>query len=266
MASEAKHSAILKAENLSIGYKLKHSEKLIANNINFELFSGELVAVIGANGMGKSTLLRTLTSIQPALSGAVFINSKKLESINSKELSNLISLVLTEQPISKNLSVFELVALGRQPYTNWIGILNQKDKAEVQKALENVGIVDLKNQKCHELSDGQLQKVLIARALAQNTPLVVLDEPTTHLDLYHQAYIFQLLKKLVKETGKTMLFATHEINLAIQLCDKIMILNNEKFFFGNPCELIENGIFQQLFPSDLIVFDEVLGAFRIKKD
>lgn len=265
MTSEAKNSTILKAENLSIGYKLKHSEKLISENIDFELFTGELVAVIGANGMGKSTLLRTLTNIQPALAGQVFLNSKKLDGTNAKELSSLISLVLTEQPISKNLSVFELVALGRQPYTNWIGTLSTKDKEEVQKALENGGISDLKNRKCYELSDGQLQKVLIARALAQNTPLVVLDEPTTHLDLYHQAYIFQLLKKLVKETGKTMLFATHEINLAIQLCDKIMILNNGKFHFGNPCQLIEKGIFTELFPADLIVFDKELGAFRIKK-
>ncbi|HET8885945.1 MAG TPA: ABC transporter ATP-binding protein [Salinimicrobium sp.] len=264
MAAEEKNKAILKTEKLSIGYTLKHSEKLIASEINFEVFPGELVAVIGANGMGKSTLLRTLSSIQIPLSGAVFLNRKNLQNIDSKELSNLIGLVLTEQPISKNLSVYELVALGRQPYTNWIGTLSEKDKEEVRKALKNVGIEDLAERRCYELSDGQLQKVLIARALAQDTSLVILDEPTTHLDLYHQAYIFKLLKKLVRETKKSMIFATHEINLAIQLCDKIIILNNEKFYFGNPCELIENGIFEQLFPSDLIQFDSNLGAFRIK--
>lgn len=172
--------------------------------------------------------------------------------------------MLTEQPISKNLSVFELIALGRQPYTNWIGTLGKVDIEHINKALELVDIKHLRDKKCFELSDGQLQKVLIGRAIAQDTPLVILDEPTTHLDIYHQAYILKLLKKLCVQTKKSILFSTHEINLALQLCDKIVLMQPEKVSVGSPKELIENDSFSTLFPSDLIVFDKISNSFKIK--
>lgn len=222
------------------------------------------MAVIGTNGVGKSTLLRSLIGIQDVLQGEVYINELKLNLLATDQRSELISIVLTEQPISKNLSVFELIALGRQPYTNWIGKLTSKDLKYVQNSLKLIDIENLQDKKCYELSDGQLQKVLIARAIAQDTPLVILDEPTTHLDIYHQAYVLKLLKKLTVQTNKAIVFATHEINLALQLCDRIILMEKDKVTVGTPDELVRDDVFSSLFPSDLIVFDKVSRSFKIK--
>lgn len=260
-----KQHVILKTENLSVGYASKKGKQIVAKNINIELNSGELVGLIGANGIGKSTLLKTLTNVQKPLGGTIFINQKDIRSYSAFNLAKTLSLVLTEPIASKNLSVFELVALGRQPYTNWIGNLTQHDLNLVENALEQTNITDLKDKKCFELSDGQLQNVMIARALAQDTSLIVLDEPTTHLDMYHKAYTLKLLQKLAKETQKTILFSSHEIDLAIQLCDSLIVMTNHKVISGTPCHLIETNIFQHLFPEDLIAFDKKTGSFRIKK-
>lgn len=173
-------------------------------------------------------------------------------------------MVLTEQPISKNLSVFELIALGRQPYTNWIGTLTPGDRLYIKEAIQLVDIESLQEKKCFELSDGQLQRVLISRAIAQDTPLIVLDEPTTHLDLYHQAYVFKLLKSLTIKTSKSIVFATHEINLALQLCDRIILMEKNKVTVGSPSDLIEKEVLSKLFPSDLIIFDKKSGSFKLK--
>lgn len=259
------HHIILKSKNLSIGYASQGQDKIISKDLNFELKSGELIGLVGANGIGKSTLLRTLSKMQPALSGSVYLNDQLLKSLNLKELSQQLSLVLTEPLQTKNLSVFELVALGRHPYTNWIGSLSAHDKTKVEQALESVSILDLKNQKCFELSDGQLQKVMLARALAQDTELIILDEPTTHLDMYHKAYILKLLKDLSTKTGKTILFSSHEIDLAIQLCDTMIVMTEDHVYCDQPCQLIEDGIFESLFPKDLISFDKETGRFKIKK-
>lgn len=263
---QEKRNSILKVKNLSIGYSHKTSTKTIASNIDFHIDSGELVAVIGVNGSGKSTLLRSLSGVQPLLSGEIFIQSQKLAQISSEKMATYISLVLTEQPLSKNLSVFELVALGRQPYTNWIGRLAEKDIKAINNALKMVAIEDLKARKCYELSDGQLQKVLIARALAQDTPLILLDEPTTHLDLFHKAFVFKLLKQLSVETNKAIIFASHEINLALQLCDRLVLIKENKVIDGTPKELVDSGLLQDIFPKNLIYFDKASASFKIKTD
>ncbi len=255
---------VLKTENLSIGYRKKKDVQLVASNIGMEIKKGELVAVIGVNGAGKSTLLRTLSGIQEIIQGKVFISENDISKTDTSELSKKISLVLTEQMVSKNLSVMELVALGRQPYTNWIGRLTNKDLKKIMHAIKLVNIEEIRNKKCHELSDGQFQKVLIARALAQDTPLIILDEPTTHLDLYHKAYVLKLLQQLSRETNKAILFASHEINLALQLCDKLLILKDEKGLFGKPSELINSEAFNDLFPNHLIQFDKESSSFKIK--
>ena len=255
---------ILETRNLSIGYEQKKQRKIIASGINMELREGALAAVVGVNGIGKSTFLRTLSGVQPALDGYIYLKGEDRESISSQNLAAFISLVLTEQPISKNLRVAELVALGRQPYTNWIGSISAEDKRQITNALELVNIEDIQNNRCYELSDGQLQKVLIARALAQNTPLVILDEPTSHLDMYHKAQVFQLLKSLSQQTKKAILFATHEVNLAIQLCDEIILMKENHIQQGNPQELIAAEAFESMFPSDLIAFDSGSQTFRIR--
>ncbi|MEN3324344.1 ABC transporter ATP-binding protein [Mariniflexile soesokkakense] len=256
---------ILKTKNLSIGYASKKERNIVASNINIELHKGELVGLVGGNGIGKSTLLRTLTNVQDALSGEVYIAKRNIKQFAALDLAKVMSLVLTEQMMSKNLSVFELVALGRQPYTNWVGSLSENDITRINIALTQTNITDLKHKRCFELSDGQLQKVMISRALAQDTNLIILDEPTTHLDMYHKAYILKLLQKLAKETGKTILFSSHEIDLAIQLCDTMIVMSKDSVVTDTPCNLISNGTFKSLFPKDLIAFDEKTGSFRVKK-
>jgi iron complex transport system ATP-binding protein len=262
---ENKQHTILKVEQLSIGYQTKKTDTIVASSINLDLQKGQLIGLVGANGIGKSTLLRTLIKVQPALSGSILMNGKDLKTTTAVELAKQLSIVLTEPLTSKNLSVFELVALGRHPYTNWIGNLSDNDTAIINKSLNLVNISELKDKKCFELSDGQLQKVMIARALAQDTDVIVLDEPTTHLDMYHKAYILKLLKTLTEETGKTILFSSHEIDLAIQLCDTMVVMTESKVYCDQPCNLISEGIFDSLFPKDLIAFDDKTGSFRVTK-
>lgn len=264
MASNIKN-IILKTTELSIGYSSRKEKNIVASNINIQLEKGKLIGLIGANGIGKSTLLRTLTNVQNPLNGSIEINQKNIIEYSAVDLAKVLSLVLTEQIASKNLSVFELTALGRQPYTNWVGNLSVNDIEVVNNALKQTNLLDLKHKKCFELSDGQLQKVMIARALAQDTDLIILDEPTTHLDMYHKAYILKLLQKLAKETNKTILFSSHEIDLAIQLCDTLIVMTDNEVVSDAPCNLITKGTFGSLFPNDLIAFNEKTGSFRVKK-
>lgn len=264
MSTEDQH-IILSTNALTIGYKTKNGKSIIADEINIELNQGELIGLVGANGIGKSTLLRTLTAIQAPLGGSIQLDGQLLSDYSPIKLAQTLSLVLTEQLASKNLTVFELVALGRQHYTNWMGTLSKQDRDITNLALEQTNIADLKNRKCFELSDGQLQKVMIARALAQDTSLIILDEPTTHLDMYHKAYILKLLQELTRETNKTILFSSHEIDLAIQLCDTMIVMTPDQVYYDAPCNLISQGVFDNLFPKDLIGFDENTGSFRVKK-
>jgi len=222
-----------------------------------------MAAIVGVNGIGKSTLLRTLGKVQPRLSGNIHIKGKLIETYTAIELATELSVVLTEPIASKNLTVLELISLGRQPYTNWIGTLSKKDKSITQNALQMVALNELQHKKCYTLSDGQLQKVMIARALTQDTRIMLLDEPTTHLDLYHKVQVLKLLRHIAHETNKTILYTTHEIELAIQLCDKIMILDNGKNTFGEPRKLIKQKSFEKLFPSDTIKFNANTGSFKI---
>ena len=254
---------ILKTKNLSIGYSNSKQVNCIASAINLTLKKGKLMALIGANGIGKSTLLRTITGIQKPLSGDLFLNEKPLRQIEPVALAQQMSLVLTEKLPPSNLTVYELIALGRQPYTNWIGKLTDEDIAKVNEAIELTQISHLATKKHFEISDGQLQKVLIARALAQDTPLIILDEPTTHLDLLHKVSLFKLLKKLTQETDKCILFSTHDIDMAIQLSDEMIIMTPETVVQDEPCNFISKGSFATLFNDEHIVFDPEKGKFII---
>lgn len=254
---------ILTTENLSIGYTSKKETVTIAENLNLNLQEGKLMALIGANGIGKSTLLRTITGIQKPLQGTVFLNDKKITSYEPLALAQNLSMVLTEKLPPSNLTVFELVALGRQPYTNWIGTLSDSDIKIVQDAIELTQIGHLSQKKHYEISDGQLQKVLIARALAQDTPLIILDEPTTHLDLLHKVSLLKLLKKLTQETQKCILFSTHDIDMAIQLSDEMIVMTSETVVQDEPCNLITKGSFNTLFKDEYIIFDSEKGKFII---
>lgn len=258
------NNIILQTKNLSIGYTSKKEVLTIASDINISLLKGKLITLIGGNGIGKSTLLKTITAIQTPISGEIKLNNKDIFSIENSVLAKQQSLVLTDKLPSSNLTVWELIALGRQPYTNWIGNLSDEDYSKINIAIQLTNIEHLSEKKHFEISDGQLQKVLIARALAQDTDLIILDEPTTHLDLFHKVSVFKLLQKLAHETEKCILFSTHDIDLAIQLSDEIIVMTKEKTIQDQPCNLIEKGIFDTLFKDEHIAFDKIHGKFIVK--
>lgn len=255
----------LHTNNLCIGYGGRKDPLVLTEGLSFTLPEGSLTAVVGVNGVGKSTLLRTLAGMQPALGGAIYIREVSLSEMPPSKRAEWLSVVLTEPPASRNLTVRELVSLGRYPYTNWLGQLGATDRAIIAQALDRMELLSLSEHPCHNLSDGQLQRALIARALAQDTSLMLLDEPTTHLDLYHKVKILKGLQAIAHETGKTIIFTTHEIDLAIQLCDYVLVLRNRESSFGSPCQLINAGAFGSLFPEDTIIFDPKIGRFQVNK-
>ena len=238
---------------------------MVLSDINLSIEKGKLISVLGKNGIGKSTLLRTLSKVQKSISGAIYFEGKELHSYSENELSKKLSLVLTERLPESQLTVFELIALGRQPYTNWIDKLSETDLEKIHTAIEQTEITHLKNNRFYELSDGQLQRVLIARALAQDTAVIILDEPTAHLDMHQTINIFSLLQKLVKETKKTIIISSHEINLALQLSDEIIVLTENNIQFGTTATLISNNAFDHLFPNNLLKFNKSLQQFVINK-
>jgi len=260
-----KKNIALAAQNLSVGYQLKKEFKVVIPNINLEIEKGKLITIIGKNGIGKSTLLRTFSKVQKPISGKVLLNGKNLQESTQKELSTQLSLVLTERIPESQMTVYELIALGRQPYTNWIDKLSATDIEKIEKAIVQTEIEHLKNNPFYELSDGQLQRVLIARALAQDTEIIILDEPTAHLDMQQTIKIFSLLKKLVSETQKTVILSTHEVNLAIQLADEIILLTPNKVYFGTTSECIQANALDDLFPGKLITFNKKIQQFIVNK-
>lgn len=260
-----KEKTILSAVNLDIGYRSSKSATAIARGIDLDLKQGKLTALIGANGIGKSTLLRTLTGIQKPLGGNIFLNGKGIDGYSQKELAQNLAIVLTESLPPSNLTVFELVALGRQPYTNWLGTLSPEDIEQINKAIQLTQTEHLADKKHYEISDGQLQIVLIARALSQDTPLIVLDEPTTHLDLLHKVSLLKLLKNLALHTGKCILYSTHDLDLALQVSDEMVVMTRDSVVQGNPQGLIEQNVFNRLFDDQNIYFDSEKGTFTIRK-
>lgn len=255
--------SVLEAENLSIGYHGK-TNAIIAGGLNLSLNKGILYTLIGANGIGKSTLLRTLCGLQPSLQGAVLLAGRDITDYTANMLAQSLALVLTDTLPQGNLSVYELVSLGRQPYTNWMGSLSSSDRAKVDNALQLTNTLNLVHKKIHELSDGQLQNVLIARALAQDTNVIVLDEPTTHLDLPHKVALLKLLRKLAEEEGKCILYSTHDLDLALQLSNEIIIMKKGSLVQGTLQELQEKDALNNIFDTPGIVFDKQSERFVFK--
>jgi iron complex transport system ATP-binding protein len=254
----------IQTQALSIGYKTKSETKIIAQNINLSLSKGKLIALVGENGVGKSTLLKTLTGIIPPLEGEITLLNKPLQSYKPLALAKELSIVLTEKLPPSNLTVYEIIALGRQPYTNWLGTLSEEDHDKITEAIACTDIAHLAAKKHDEISDGQLQIALITRSLSQDTSIIALDEPTTHLDLVHKANLLKLLQKLAHETDKTIVFSTHDIDLAIQMADEMIVITPQQVTQDQPCNLIQSGIFNSLFDSEHLTFDATIGKFIIK--
>ncbi|OEK02441.1 hypothetical protein BFP97_13315 [Roseivirga sp. 4D4] len=250
--------AILTSQSLAVGYK----EKEVLSGLNLVLKKGELTCLLGPNGSGKSTLIRSITGIQKPLSGKVLIQERSLSEITPKEMAKTLSLVLTDRVTPGNLTVFALVSLGRFPYTSWMGALNNKDKELIQWALEVTGTLHFADRHVGELSDGERQKVMIARALVQDTDIIILDEPTAHLDSPNRIEIFHLLKELTHKTGKTILISTHEIDMAIENCDNMwLVMPGRSVETGIPEELVLSGALESAFGSEELTFDYLKGRF-----
>ena len=209
-------------EQLSVGYK---GFPPVVSNINVEIKSGELTCLIGSNGIGKSTLLKTLTGFLPKLSGRLLLDGRDINMLSQRERAKYISIVLTYKSDVQNLSVTEMVGMGRMPYTGFWGKLNTSDQTIVAEAIEMVGIEHLKNRMIQTLSDGERQKVMIAKALAQQTPVILLDEPTSFLDFPSKVEMLQLLHRLAKETNKVVFLSTHDLELALHIADRLVELN-----------------------------------------
>ena len=257
----------IRIEKLSIGYPGKSDVKVVARDISASIFSGELTCLLGANGVGKSTLLRTLSAFQPKLDGDIFIEGKEISAFTDKQLSRLISVVLTEKPDVRNMTVGELVGLGRSPYTGFWGTLQKEDKEIVDKSIALVGITALKDRMIQTLSDGERQKVMIAKALAQETPVIYLDEPTAFLDYPSKVEMMQLLHQLSRKTDKTIFLSTHDLELALQIADKIWLMDKEKgVSIGTPEDLSLEGTLGKFFTRRGIIFDAEAGLFKVQND
>lgn len=224
--------------------------------------AGQLICLLGPNGSGKSTLLRTLAGLQPALSGRVEIQGQW--GLSPGEVAKKISLVLTDRVSGNQLDVYSLVALGRYPWSDWLGGLGEADIAAIQRAISSTDISGLLHRKLHTLSDGENQKVMLARALAQDTPILMLDEPTAHLDLPSRIRLMRLLHRLARELNKGILLSTHELDLALQVADEVWLLSSSgEFYSGAPEDLILRGVFEAVFAREDVTFDRDTGVFRI---
>lgn len=261
------HTSLLETHDLTIGYKSGNKNKIISENLNLNLKAGQLVCLLGSNGAGKSTLMRTLAGLQPALSGKVIIEKQSLSELKPAELARKLSLVLTERIESGNLTVTEVVTLGRTPYTGWLGTLSTIDQEKIDWALTATDTFDYKHRRIHQLSDGERQKVMLARALAQDTDLIILDEPTAHLDLPSRVEMMHLLHTLARQTNKAILLSTHELDLALQVADQLWLMDLDgKMTTGVPEDLVLNGAFESAFAKTGFYFDRSSGTFTIHQD
>ena len=253
---------VLQGRDVSIGYQNKKQRIVVHSHLNFSLYQGELTCLLGANGSGKSTLLRTVSSIQPILQGNISLLNKSLNEYTERERSRTIGVVLTEKTQTGGLTVYELVALGRQPHTGFFGRLNDTDKSLVTHAIEAVGIQHLTRSYMAELSDGERQKAFIAKALVQECPLILLDEPTAFLDVVSRIEIMTLLRKLAREEKKAILLSTHDIDQALLLADRLWLLRpKEGITCGVTEDLILANQLDSLFPTTHICFNSQNGVY-----
>lgn len=234
-----KREETIRLTGLAIGYTTRHSVKTVCTGITETIFSGELTCLIGENGAGKSTLLRTLSGFLPPVSGEIILLGKPLRSYGERALSTIIGVVLTEKTNLQNMTVEELVGMGRSPYTGFWGRLSGEDRRKVGESLEMVGITGLRSRMVQTLSDGERQKVMIAKALAQETPVIFLDEPTAFLDYPSKVEILRLLGRLSRDFGKTIFLSTHDLELALRVADRVWLMSKPgRLQTGSPENLV----------------------------
>lgn len=261
-----KHPAI-ETHALQIGYALKGGrKKVVHEGLDLRLMPGEVTCLLGLNGAGKSTLLRTLCGFQPPLQGEIRLMEKPLAAYSQRDFSLTVGVVLTEKTNAGGITVYELVSLGRHPYTGFFGQLKARDRQIVDDSLEAAGIASKANQYVSELSDGERQKAMIAKALAQECPVILLDEPTAFLDVTSRIETMVLLRKLAVEQQKAVLLSTHDLDLAIQMGDCLWLQEKGRpMSCGTPEDLILGGAFESFFRKEGIVFDPSTGKLQVPK-
>lgn len=250
---------MIELKNLTTGY----GEHIVARSINSIIPEGNLISLLGPNGVGKSTLLRTLCAFQPAISGDIIINGTSLQELTQAQLSRIISVVLTERLDVRAMTVHDLVSLGRSPYTGFWGRLDEEDERQVRQAIDQVGISELYEREIGTLSDGELQKAMIAKALAQQTPIILLDEPTAFLDFPSKVEIMRMLHRLAHEMNKTIFLSTHDVEMALQLSDQLWLMTAEGVHSGTPDELTADGSLADFIHIEGIHFDSERKLFII---
>lgn len=261
MAENTERIYTIELHDVTLGY----GERVLMADANVGFGWGELTALIGRNGTGKSTLLRTIAALARPQSGVITIQGNNVAELSMREVASRISFVSTDDVRVQNLHVWDVVALGRAPYTNWVGRLREEDRAKVEEALALVGMSAFAEASMESLSDGERQRVMIARALAQDTPIILLDEPTAFLDLPNKYEVCLLLRRLAHEQGKCILFSTHDLSIALELCDTIAMIEGGEFHYGTAEMLIESGAMQRIFERTQIEFDREKGNVRLKR-
>lgn len=249
-------------------FELKHlttgyGNRIVTPDINATLVPGELTSLLGPNGVGKSTLLRTLSTFLSPIQGEIILQGKVLKNLSASQMSRLIGVVLTERPDVQNMTVRDMVGMGRSPYTGFWGRLTSADEHYVSEAMNLAGIMALERRMFNTLSDGERQKVMIAKVLAQQTPVILLDEPTAFLDFPSKVEMMRLLRRLAHEMKKIIFLSTHDVELALQLSDRLWIMHPGEVVIGKPAELSENGELTRFIQVDGITFDPVLMSYRI---
>lgn len=258
--------ATITLSSLSIGYRLRGGDKVIAAGIDASLHEGELTCLIGANGAGKSTLLKTLAAFLPKLGGDIYIKGREIADYTNRELSRLVGVVLTSRPEAENMTAEEVVGLGRTPYTGFWGTLGADDRHIVAESMETVGVGHLAARTVTTLSDGERQKVMLAKALAQQTPIIILDEPTAFLDYPSKADTLLLLARLSHEAGKMVFISTHDLELALQTADRLWLMPGDGHVTtGSPRELADSGALSAFIERKGITFDRETMSIRVRK-
>jgi iron complex transport system ATP-binding protein len=257
---------ILSLRGLSVGYVgPRKSTVAVVSGIDSELHAGELVCLLGPNGAGKSTLLRTLAGMQKPLAGEVLLSGQNIHALRKSDLARVLSVVLTERVTVGLLTSYDVVALGRSPYTGWSGSLGEHDRAVIEEAIRAVGAEHLAQRYVSELSDGERQKIMLARALAQGPQLMILDEITAFLDLPRRVEIMRILRDLAHQRGRAILLSTHDLELALSTADRVWLLpSGGSLAAGTPEDLVLRGVFAAVFQSEGVHFDEEAGSFATR--
>ncbi|MGA1976545.1 MAG: ABC transporter ATP-binding protein [Bacteroidales bacterium] len=260
---ERRGENIISVESLAIGYISGKRKMSLLPPVTASAGRGEMVAVIGRNGIGKSTLLRTIMRLQQGLGGRVLFNGREISQLSRRGIAREAAYISTEIVNASNMRVYDLAALGRYPYTNWMGTVNDADRKAIAHALERTGMTGFSARYISELSDGERQRAMIARALAQETEILVMDEPTAFLDIAGRYEMIYLLSRLARD-GRTIVFSTHDFNIALDRADKIWLMLDDKLVQGAPEDLMLSGSFNHLFNSDILGFNAADGNFTMK--